>query len=88
MLLVEIDDKKLIPFVKRFGATETKVCSLSSKGRIVVHKDKQMIMSDSSQRNSNSVTDFSISTNAQDMIGIIDKLCRVLWKSSKSLELI
>lgn len=88
MLLVEIDDKKLIPFVKRFGATETRICRLSSKGRIAVQRDKQMIMSDSSQRNSNSENDFSISTNAQDMIENIDKLCRLLWESAKPLDII
>jgi len=87
MLLVEIDDKEFIPFVKRFGATETRTCRLSSKGRIAVQKDKQMIMSDYTQRNSNSVADFSISTNAQDMVRNIDNFCRLLWKSAKSLEM-
>ena len=74
MLLVEIDDHKLVPFVKRFNATETRVCKLPSKGRMIVQKDKQMIMSDSSQIDSNSETDFSISTNAKDMINNIDSL--------------
>ena len=87
MLLVEIDDIEMISFVKRFNATETRVCRLSSKGRIVVQKDKQLIMSDCSQTDSNSETDFSISTNAKAMISHIDKLCRLLWKSSKPLEM-
>ncbi len=86
MLLVEIDDMAMISFVKRFDATETRVCSLPSKGRIAVQKDKQMIMSDSSQTASNSETDFSLSTNAKDMISNIDNLCRLLWKSAKPLE--
>ena len=87
MLLVEIDDIEMISFVKRFNATETRVCSLPSKGRIVVQKDKQLIMSDCSQTDSNSETDFSISTNAKSMISHIDNLCRLLWKSSKPLEM-
>jgi len=58
MLLVEIDDIKMISFVKRFNATEIRVCRLPSKGRIVVQKDKQMIMSDSTQTTSNSEADF------------------------------
>ncbi|MCH7758281.1 MAG: HTH domain-containing protein [Thaumarchaeota archaeon] len=87
MLLVEIDDMKMISFIKRFNATETRVCKLPSKGRIVVHKDKQMIMSDSSQTSFNSETDFSLSTNARDMISKIDNLCRLLWKSAKPLEM-
>jgi len=64
LLLVEIDDMEMISFVKRFGATETRICKLPSKGRIVVQKAKQMIMSDSNQTASNSETDFSLSTIA------------------------
>jgi len=86
MLLVEIDDMEMISFVTRFNATETRVCKLPSKGRIAVQKDKQMVMSDSSQTSSNSETDFSLSTNAKDMIDNIDNLCRFLWKSAKPLE--
>jgi sugar-specific transcriptional regulator TrmB len=85
-LLIDIIDKEMIPFVKRFGATETKVCKLPSEGRIAVQKDKHMIMSDSSQTKSNSETDFSLSTNAKDMINNIDSLCEMLWKSAKPLE--
>ena len=86
MLLVEVDDIEMISFVKRFNATETRVCKLPSKGRIVVLKDKQMVMSDSSQTSSNSETDFSLSTNAKDMINNLDNLCRLLWKTAKPLE--
>jgi sugar-specific transcriptional regulator TrmB len=86
LLLVEVDDMEMISFVKRFNATETRVCKLPSHGRIAVQKDNQMIMSDSSQTSSNSDTDFSLSTNAKDMINNIDNLCRLLWKSSKSLD--
>jgi sugar-specific transcriptional regulator TrmB len=85
-LLVEIDDMEMISFVKRFNATETRVCKLPSKGRIAVQKDKQMIMSDSTQTSSNSESDFSLSTNAKDMISNMDNLCRLLWKSAKPLE--
>lgn len=84
-LLVEIDDTKDISFVKRLGASETRVCKLPSKGRIVVQKEKLLIMSNSSET-SGSETDLSISTNAQDMISNIDNLCRLLWKSAKTLD--
>jgi len=87
LLLVEIDDMEMISFVKRFNATETRMCRFPSKGRIAVQKDKQLIMSDSSQTDSNSETDFSISTNSKDMISHIDNLCRLLWKSAKPLEI-
>jgi len=87
MLLVEVDDIEMISFVKRFGATETRICKLPSKGRIVVQKTKQMIMSDSNQTASNSETDFSLSTNAKDMISNLDNLCQLLWKSAKPLDM-
>jgi len=78
---------EMISFVKRFNATETRVCRLTSKGRIIVQKDKQLIMSDSSQTKTNSDTDFSISTNSKDRISHIDNLCKLLWKSAKPLEM-
>jgi len=87
MLLVEIEDIEMISFAKRFNATEIRICKLPSKGRIVVQKDKQMIMSDSTQTDSKSEADFSISTDAKDMINNIDSLCRLLWKSAKPLEI-
>jgi sugar-specific transcriptional regulator TrmB len=87
MLLVEIDDIEMISFVERFNATETRVCRLPSKGRIIVQKDKQLIMSDCGQTDSTSEADFSISTNSKAMISHIDNLCRLLWKSSKPLKM-
>jgi sugar-specific transcriptional regulator TrmB len=90
-LLVEIDDPQLIPFVKRFNATETRVCKLPSKGRMIVQKDKQMIMSDStavSQLSSNSELDFSLCTNSVEMTNNLNRLCELLWKSGEPLETI
>ena len=87
-LLVELDDPKLISFVKRFNATETKICKLPSKGRMVVEKEKQMIMSDSSaasQMSANSETDFSLCTNSSDMVSNIYSLCSLLWKTAQPM---
>ncbi len=88
-LLVEIDDHKLVPFVKRFNATETRVCKLPSKGRMIVEKDKQMILSDSSAVNnlsSNPDLDFSLCTNSKEMVNNLNRLCELLWKSGEPLE--
>ncbi len=87
-LLVDMNDPKLTPFVKRFNATETKICKLPSKGRIVVQKDKKMIMSDSAAtfQNSNSDSDFSLCTNSMEMVENIFTLCSFLWDSSKPLK--
>lgn len=87
-LLVELDDPKLISFVKRFNATETKICKLPSKGRMVVQKDKQMIMSDStaaSQMSSNSESDFSLCTNSSEMVSNIHSLCSLLWDTAQPI---
>ena len=87
-LLVELDDPKLLPFVKRFNATETKICKLPSKGRMVVEKESQMIMSDSAAGNnmSNSETDFSLCTNSSEMVGNIHSLCSLLWETAQPLK--
>ncbi len=89
-LIVDIEDMKLVSFVKRFNATETKICKLPSKGRIVVQKDKKMIMSDSAAtfQNSNSDSDYSLCTNSMEMVENIFTLCSFLWDSSKPLKTI
>ncbi|NQV38999.1 MAG: TrmB family transcriptional regulator [Nitrosopumilus sp.] len=89
-LLVELDDPKLAPFVKRFNATETRVGKLPSKGRMLVQKDKKMIMSDSaaSSQNSNADSDFSLCTNSTEMVDNIFMLCSFLWDASKPLKTI
>jgi sugar-specific transcriptional regulator TrmB len=88
-LLVDMNDPKLTTFVKRFNATETKIGKLPSKGRMVVQKDKQMIMSDSatSSQNSSIDSDSSLCTNSVEMVDNIFTLCLHLWKSSKPLEI-
>ncbi len=89
-LLVDMNDPKLTPFVKRFNATETKIGKLPSKGRMVVQKNHKMIMSDSSVsvQNSNSDSDFSLCTNSTEMVDNIFTLCTYLWESSKSIKTI
>lgn len=90
-LLVELDDPKLMPFVKRFNATETKICKLPSKGRIVVEQEKQMIMSDSangSNMATSSETDFSLCTNSSEMVSNIYSLCSLLWETAQPLKTI
>jgi len=89
-LLVDMNDPKLAPFVKRFNATETRIGKLPSKGRIIVQKDKKMIMSDhaASSQHSNSDSDFSLCTDSNEMVDNIFTLCSFLWESSKPLKTI
>ena len=90
LLLVKLDDPKLVSFVKRFGATETRVCKLPSKGRIIVQKDQQLIMSNShtSQLPNNIESDFSLCTNSTEIVANIHSLCSLLWKTASPLETI
>ncbi len=89
-LLVDMDDPKLAPFVKRFNATETRVGKLPSRGRMIVQKDKKMIMSDyeTSFHHSNPDSDFSLCTYSMEMVENIFTLCSFLWDSSKTFKTI
>jgi hypothetical protein len=73
-------------YLERIDATETKLSKLASKGRIVVSKDMQMIMSDATmkdQENNYVSSDFAFSTNSYEIVNNIYTLCTLLWKSSK-----
>jgi len=90
LLLTEINDKKLLPFVKRFGATEVRVGIVRSKGRMIVQKNNQMIMSDNTAKENESVgieSDYAFSTNSTEMVNNIDTLCNFLWNNSKPLTM-
>jgi len=87
-LLVDMIDPKLSSFVKRFNATETRMGKLPSKGRIIVQKDKKMIMSDSaiSFQHLGPNSDFSMCTDSTEMIDNVFTLCSFLWDSSKPFK--
>lgn len=88
-LLTELDNYDFLSFISRFGATETRIGKLSSKGRIIVEKGKQMIMSDVIWNNSeqkNVVFDYAICTNSIEMVNNIFILCNHLWKNSKPIN--
>lgn len=88
-LIVEMNDDKMLQFVERFGATESKIGKLPSKGRIIVSKDSQMIMSDATAKTSlqtNSEQDFALCTNSFEMVSNIFSLCTFLWKAAKPIN--
>jgi sugar-specific transcriptional regulator TrmB len=90
-LLTELTDSHLLPFINRFGATETKFSKLHSKGRIIVEKYKQMIMSDATLKkmeNHSVESDFAFSTNSYEMVNNIFTLCTLLWKNAKSTKIL
>jgi len=87
-LIVEIDDPSHVSFVTRFNATATRVGKLPSKGRMVVEKGKQTIMSDALPDQSNSPSHFSLVTNSYEIVCNIFTLCSLIWKNSKNLDTI
>lgn len=88
-LLTELNSHDFLSFISRFGATETRIGKLSSKGRIIVEKGKQMIMSDvicNDSEQKNVVFDYAICTNSIEMVNNIFILCNLLWKNSKPIN--
>lgn len=87
-LIVEMDDPSLVSFVTRFNATATRVGKLPFKGRMVVEKGKQTILSDALPDQSNSPSHFSLVTNSYKIVCNIFTLCSLIWKNSKNLDTI
>lgn len=87
-LLVDIDQPEMMPFVKRFKATEIRICKLPSKGRMIIQQDRQMILSDSTakQVSNNTDLDFSLCTNSVEMTNNLFRLCELLWRSGRDLD--
>lgn len=89
-LLTEITKVEFLPFMKRFGATETRIGKLSSRGRMIVEEGKQMLMSDAvwgDSDQSNIDSDYAINTNSGEMVNNIFILCDLLWANSKPLKI-
>ena len=88
-LLTELNNDDFLSFISRFGATEARIGKLSSKGRIIVEKGKQMIMSDvigNDFEQKNVESDYAICTNSIEMVNNIFILCNLLWKNSKPIN--
>ncbi|NDF27804.1 MAG: hypothetical protein EB153_09705, partial [Nitrosopumilaceae archaeon] len=88
-LITETDDSDFISLVNRLGVKEAKIGKLPSKGRMIVEKSNQLIMSGSTKNSKdlNDETDSVLHTNSSDMVENIFSLCTHLWKISKPLTL-
>jgi len=89
-LLTEPPNGKFLPFVTRFGATKTRLGKLSSKGRMIVEKNKQMIMSDVVWGDSEQTgvdADYGVCTDSTEMVKNTFAICDSLWKNSKPLKI-
>ena len=87
-LIVDVGDDQMMSFLRRINATEIRLGKLPSKGRMVVSKNNQMIISkDHSLVQSNSVeSEHAVITNAPEMVDNIFSLCSFLWNVSKKIN--
>jgi len=88
-LLTETPSDKFLPFITRFGATKTRLGKLNSKGRMIVEKNNQMIMSDVVWGDSDLTdvdADYGVCTDSTEMVNNTFALCDSLWESSKPLK--
>lgn len=87
-LVTQTNDKNLFPFIKRLNASEFRIGDLPSKGRIVIEKQNQMIISGYCRENPDFGDDDSILfTNSQAMIDNVYQLCEQVWENSKPVIL-
>lgn len=88
-LLTEINDNGLKLYLDRFNATKTKIGKLPSKGLLIVSKDKQLIITDTTiggYSSTNEKIDSALCTNSPELVTNIFTLCLFLWENSKPLK--
>lgn len=81
---------KILEMIKKFGATEIRLATLPSKGRMIVENNGQLIMSnvtDTSLDQSNS-EDAAVHTNSPEIVQNMWTLCEHLWRTSKDIVVI
>jgi sugar-specific transcriptional regulator TrmB len=88
-LIIDEVSPKMLPFVKRFGASEVRLGKLPSKGRIVVSKHcpitGKLLMSDSAVKGTlheNVDVECALFTNSEEMTNNIFTLCTFIWKGA------
>jgi len=93
-LIIDEVSPKMIPFVKRLSASEIRVGSIPSKGRIVVSKhcptSGNLLMSDSAVKgilHENVDAECALFTNSEEMTNNIFTLCTFIWKGSSPVSI-
>ncbi|MCE9653495.1 MAG: transcriptional regulator [Nitrosarchaeum sp.] len=84
-LIIDIEDRKMLPFLKRLNATEIRLGALPSSGRMII-SENSLVMSNINKMNEDPTKDYALSTNASEMINSIFSLCSLLWKNSKDVD--
>ncbi len=89
-LITETSNEKELYFLDKFTTTETRLEKLPSKGRIVMEKGNQVVMSGhiSNTMSLNDDMDSVMITNATDIVTYIHNLCSYIWSQSKPFKVI
>ena len=84
-LLTYTKNEDLLPLIDRLNASEVRIGKLPSQSRMIVEKDKQLIMSGSIKESINfkAENDSSLFTTSSEMICNMFSLCSHLWQKSK-----
>ncbi|WP_101476628.1 helix-turn-helix domain-containing protein [Candidatus Nitrosotalea bavarica] len=76
--------KAISEMIKRLNASEVRVGELPSRGRMIVEKERQLVMSESSKSSADSGnSDVAIHTNSLEFVQNMFSLCEYLWNNSK-----
>lgn len=85
-----VENDKDFAMIRRLNASETRVCRLPSKSRIIVEQQKELIMSGglSDMMNMKDENDSVLCTNSIEMVNNMFSLCTLIWNKSKKIELL
>jgi len=88
-LITNSKEDIVFPFLAEINPTEIRIGKPPSKGRMIVSKNKEMVMTESSPSNSflDEDLDVSLYTNSKDMVENIFTLCTFLWEMSDPLPM-
>lgn len=93
-LIIDEVSPKMLPFVKRFRASEVRLGKLPSKGRIIVSKNcpiaGKLLMSDSAVKGTlheNVDSECALFTNSEEMTNSIFTLCTFIWKGADVIKI-
>lgn len=93
-LVLDEASPKMLPFVKRFGASEVRLGKLPSKGRIVVSRhcpiSGKLLMADSAVKGTlheSTSSECALFTNSEEMTNNIFTLCTFIWKGGAVVKL-
>lgn len=87
-LLIDYEKSKMLSFLSKFDSSETRMGKCPSKGRIIVVREKQLIMSDATinqEGHNDAYSESAFCTNGHEIVNNIFTLCDLLWKSAKPI---